>query len=126
MSRFVAERHPAALSGPLPSLAKATRLFRRLLEFGEGAVRVLALATEGDDVRILLERQVEALPDVDERLDEMGDMRIRMERRRRDAQPLAAALDRRIIDRLDINPVAIEQPIARQLAALRVADFHRH
>jgi hypothetical protein len=38
-----------------------------------------------------LERQLQRLPHIDQRLDEFGDMRLGVHGRGRDAQPLAAA-----------------------------------
>jgi branched-chain amino acid aminotransferase len=47
-------------------------------------------------------------------------------RRRRDAQPLRAARHGRIVDRLDVDAVHAEQPVAGHLAQFRIADQHRH
>ena len=46
--------------------------------------------------------------------------------RRRDAQPLGALGDGRIVDRLDIDAVLFQQQVAGLLAQLGIADEHRH
>ena len=62
--------------------------------------RMLAGSTKG---------RLQRVPDIDHAFHEMDDMFIRVQGAWRDAQTLFALGDRRIIDRLDINPVAIEQ-----------------
>ena len=59
--------------------ARPSRLFRRLLHFGIGAVRrgVRAGAAQRHDVR-LLEGQAQSVPDVDQRLDQRRDLRLGM------------------------------------------------
>ena len=49
-----------------------------------------------------------------------------VQRRGRDAQALGAARHGRVVDRLDVDAVPLEQQVARRLAAHRVADQHRH
>jgi len=44
----------------------------------------------------------------------------------RNAQPLGALGDGRIVDRLDVDRMPLEQEIARALAALRITDKHRY
>ena len=46
--------------------------------------------------------------------------------RRRDAQPLGALRHGRIVDRLDVDAVILEQHVGRRLALLRIADEQRH
>ena len=53
-------------------------------------------------------------------------MRIRVQRAWGDAQTLFALGDRRIIDRLDIDRMPVEQQVGRLLAELGIADEHRH
>ena len=54
------------------------------------------------------------------------DQRVLVIRRRRDAQPLGALRHGRIVDRLDVDAVLVEQQVGRRLALLRIADEHRH
>jgi hypothetical protein len=58
------------------------------------------------------------------RLGKMGNVGIRMERRRSDAQPFGTARDDWIVDRLYIDAELIEKPVANPLAADRVTDHH--
>ena len=51
---------------------------------------------------------------------------VAMQRRRRQAQPFRAARHRRIVDRLDVDRMAVEQKVARLLAQGGVAHEHRH
>ena len=44
----------------------------------------------------------------------------------RDAQALGAARHGRVVDRLDVDAVLLEQQVGRRLAGLGVADHHRH
>mgnify|MGYP003347113042 CR=1 FL=1 len=55
------------------------------------------------------------MPYIDHRLDESGDVLLRMTRRRRDAQAFRALGDCRIIDRLDVDVMTRQQQIARRL-----------
>ena len=73
-----------------------------------------------------LERKLQRFPDVDEGLDQIGDVRFAVTRRRSDAQALRSDRDRRIVDRLNVDVVPAQQQIARRLAALCVADHQRH
>src|SRR2546421_12706983 len=73
----------------------------------------------------LLERQIEPLPDVDQRLGEGTDHAVVMARGRSDAQPLGPLGDGRIVDRLDIDAVFGQQKIARSLAFFRISDHER-
>ena len=73
-----------------------------------------------------MERQAKLLPDIDQRFRKGVDQRVVMIGRWRDAQPLGAAVNGRIVDRLDIDAVLFEQQIARRLALLRVADEQRN
>jgi hypothetical protein len=68
--------------------------------------------------RVVSQRQFKTPPDIDQRLGERVDHRVIMVGRRRDAQPLGATWDGRIVDRLDIDAVLGEQEIARFLALL--------
>jgi len=76
--------------------------------------------------RPVLARQVKALPDIDQRLGERFDQAVVVIGRRRDAQALHAARHGRIIDRLDVDAVLVEQKVAHRLAPLRIADEDRH
>jgi hypothetical protein len=67
----------------------------------------------------VLQRQAKAPPDIDQRFSERVDQHIIVIGPRRDAQPLGAARDRRIVDRLEVDAVLGEQKIARFLAPLR-------
>jgi hypothetical protein len=58
------------------------------------------------------------------RLGKMGNVGIRMERRRSDAQPFGTARDGWIVDRLYIDAELIEKPVANTLSADRVTDHH--
>src|SRR5690242_4087698 len=49
-----------------------------------------------------------------------------MQWRRSNPQALRAARDRRIVYRLDIDPIIIQQKIAQTLAQERIAHYHRH
>ena len=56
----------------------------------------------------------------------MVDVGVGVQRRRRDAQALGALGDRRIVDRLHVDAVAVEQDVADPLALDRIAHHHRH
>ena len=58
------------------------------------------------------EAQAERPPGLDERLREGLDQGVGVERARRDAQALRAARHGRIVDRLDVDAVPVEQPVA--------------
>ena len=79
-------------------------------------------ADHGDDTASLgcvcvpLSRQAQPIPDVRQCLGEMVDHRVVVAGRRRDAQPLGAAGHGRVVDRLDIDAVLVEQQVARRLA----------
>jgi hypothetical protein len=62
------------------------------------------------------QRQPEAPPYIDQRFSECIDQHVIVIGCRRDAQPLCAARDGRIIDRLDVDAVLGEPKIARFLA----------
>ncbi len=64
-------------------------------------------------------------PDLCKGIHQMLDVGISVMRRRRDAQPLSAARHGRVVDRLHLNAVALDQHIADLLAQDRVADHHR-
>ena len=70
--------------------------------------------------RVVSQRQSKTPPHVDQCFSERVDQCIIVIGRRRDAQPLCAARDGRIVDRLDIDAVLGEQEIARFLALLRI------
>src|SRR5262245_13210643 len=91
---------------PGPLGAKQWRLFRR--ECGP------------------VQRKPELFPHSDHRLGEFVDQRVVMMGRGSDAQPLAALGDRRIVDRLDVDRMPLEQEIACVLAKLGIADEYRH
>src|SRR5208282_4119293 len=76
--------------------------------------------------RTLVERQLQALPDIDQRLGERVDQAVVVIGTRRDAQPLLAFRHRRVIDRLDVDAVLGQQQIAGLLAALGIADKNRN
>ena len=63
--------------------------------------------------RAVLQRQPETRPHIDQRFSKRVDQRIIVIGRRRDAQPLGATRDGRIVDRLDVDAVLGEQKIAR-------------
>jgi hypothetical protein len=65
-------------------------------------------------------------PYIDQRFSECIDQHVIVIGCRRDAQPLCAARDGRLIDRLDADAVLGEQKIARFLALLRITHHHRH
>ena len=67
-------------------------------------------------------RQPQRLPDVDQRLDQAATCASLWRRRRGDAQALCPLGDGRIVDRLDVDRVALEQQFARRAAFSRVAD----
>src|SRR6202048_5543100 len=89
--------------------------FGGAFELREGAAHV-ALPLEFEDFGRLDEGQPKRLPDIGHAFHEMRDMRIRVQGAWRDAQSLAASSDRRIINWLDIDRVAIEQHVGRSLA----------
>src|ERR1700731_1159147 len=99
--------------------------FGGAFELRECAARV-ALPLEFEDFGGLDEGQPERSPDIGHAFHEMRDMRIRVQGTWRDAQSLAASGDRRIIDWLDIDRVAIEQHVGRALAEFGIADAHWH
>src|SRR5580693_675723 len=80
--------------------------FGGAFELRERAARV-ALPLEFEDFCRLDEGQPERSPNIGHAFHEMRDMRIGVQGTWRDAQSLAASGDRRIIDRLDIDRVAI-------------------
>src|SRR3984893_3374821 len=88
--------------------------FGGAFELRECAARV-ALPLEFEYFDGLDEGQPERLPDIGHAFSEMRVMRIRVQGTWGDAQSLAASGDRRIIDRLDIDRVAIEQHVGRVL-----------
>ncbi len=65
-------------------------------------------------------------PDHFQRLCQMLDVGVAVHRRRRDAQALGAARHGRIVDRLDIDVVFGQKPVADALAGHRVSHHHRH
>ena len=80
-----------------------TTLFRRLAHLRVGAMRRPAPRLSKRHDFSGCERQAQRAPHVDQRLDQLRDMRLGVARRRRDAQALGADRDRRIIDRLDVD-----------------------
>ena len=70
--------------------------------------------------------QAERLPGLGERLDQFIDQPVVVERCRGDPQPLRAARHGRVVDRLDVDAVDIQQPVARGLADFRITDKDRH
>src|SRR3984893_5825207 len=99
--------------------------FGGAFELRECAARV-ALALEFEYFDGLDEGQPERLPDIGHAFRAMGDMRICVQGTWGDAQTLFALGNRRIIDRLDIDRVAIEQHVGRALAEFGIADAHWH
>jgi hypothetical protein len=71
-------------------------------------------------------RDAEGVSGLGERRGELADLRLVVERRRRDPQALGAARHRRVVDRLDVDGVVLQQAVGRHLAQLGVADHHRH
>ena len=65
--------------------------------------------------RAVLERQLEPLPDVEQRLGQCIDQCILVVGRGGDAQPLRPPRHGRIVDRLNVDAVIGEQEIARPL-----------
>src|SRR5262252_9081348 len=76
--------------------------------------------------RVLAARELEAVPHVEQRFRQAIDQRVVVIGRRRDAQPLGALWHGRVVDRLNVDAVLLEQEVGRLLALLRVADEHRH
>src|SRR6266478_2269456 len=74
----------------------------------------------------VLARQVEPLPDIDQRLGERVGHAGVVIWRGRDAQPLHAARHGRVVDRLDVDSMLGEQEIACRLAVLGIADEDRY
>ena len=102
-------------------------LFRRALHFRIDAMGVLArIGAEERDHARFLEGEAERLPDVDQSLDQIGDLGFGMGRRRGHAQPLRPPGDGRIVDRLNVDRMPLEQEFARRAALPGVADKHRH
>src|SRR5918996_5028804 len=66
--------------------------------------------------RLRRAHQAQLRPDGRQRADQVVDVRIGMERRRCDAQPLSASRYRRIIDWLHVDAVLLEEQIADPLA----------
>jgi len=62
----------------------------------------------------------------DQRFDQVGDLRLAVRRRRRDAQALGPLSHGGIVDRLNVDCVPLEQELARRPALLRVANEQRH
>jgi len=71
-------------------------------------------------------RKLEPIPSIHQGLCKAIDQRIIVVRRRRDPQPLKAARNRRIVDRLDIDAVFPQQQIARHLALFGISDMDRN
>src|SRR4051812_35604788 len=84
------------------------------------------LCTLLDAFKTLPERKPELLPDSGHGARQLCDQLRVVRWRRRDPQPLRAARDRWIIDRLDIDAVSFKQQVARPLAQLRLSDHDRH
>jgi hypothetical protein len=63
----------------------------------------------------------ELRPDLRQRLHQMLNVGVAVVRRRRDPQPFSAARNRWVVDRLDIDVMAIDQHIADMLAQHRIA-----
>src|SRR5262249_47273757 len=76
--------------------------------------------------RLLLERQAEAVPDLEQGFGELIDQAVVVVGRGRDAQPLGALGDRRVVDRLDVDAVLFQQQVGGLLALLGIADEQRH
>ena len=70
--------------------------------------------------------QREAGPDVAERRHQHLYIRVAVRWAWGQAQALGAARHSGVVDRLDVNPMALQQLVARRLAQHRVADQHRH
>ena len=66
--------------------------------------------------------QDEASPHIGEGGDQRVDIRVAVQRCGGQAQPFRAAWHRGVVDRLDIDPVALQQLVAGSLAQCRVAD----
>src|SRR5262249_20324398 len=113
-----------------PGFDPGRRLLRGAFELGEGAARFVLMrivrAPEFDDFGRLHKGEPKRLPDINQALDKMRDMGIRMQRARRDAQSLRAPSNRRIIYGLDIDRMAVEQHVAGAFAEPWIADKHRH
>ena len=73
----------------------------------------MRLAALGRSCRNLIEGQAELAPNATERRYEPIDVRIGMERIGCEAEALGAAGNGRVIDRLHIDRVLVEQPVAR-------------
>src|ERR1700730_18967866 len=99
--------------------------FGGAFELRECAARV-APPLEFEDFGRLDEGQPKRLSDIGHAFHEMRDMRIRVQGAWRDAQTLFALDNRRIINWLDIDRVAIEQHVGRALAEFGIANEHWH
>src|SRR6202042_2136258 len=111
----------SSLSAPKRSL------FRRPFHLRIDAMGVLArIGAEQWDHARLLELEAERLPHVDQGLDQVGDLSFAVGRRRGHAQALSPPGDSRIVDRLNVDRMPLEQEFARRAALSGVADKHRH
>src|SRR5260221_13172369 len=70
--------------------------------------------------------QTNIRPYLHQRLYQMFDIGVGVMRRRGNPQPLGASRHRRIVDRLDINAIAIDQCVADLLAQHRITNHDRH
>src|SRR5208337_4712093 len=98
------------------------RTLARKLLFGgafhlgiDASRRLVRGGTERNDFRVL-EAKSERLPNGDQRLDQVGDLRLAVRRSRRDAKALGSFGDGRIVDRLDVDCVPLQQELACRLA----------
>ena len=65
-------------------------------------------------------------PEIAERAGKVVDVGVGMRRVRRDAQALGLHRYRRIVDRLDVDPVIFQKDVGDPLALLCVPHHHRH
>src|SRR5215213_8560080 len=68
----------------------------------------------------------QAIPDIDERFDEMVDVGIGMNGGRCKPQALRSAWDSGVVDRLYVDAMAFEKVVTHLLATPRIANEHRH
>src|SRR5215207_3404834 len=70
--------------------------------------------------------EYQAIPDIDERFDEMVDVGVGVDGRRCKPQALRSARDGRVVDWLYVDAMSFDKVFTHLLATLRIANEHRH
>ena len=79
-----------------------------------------------DRLLVFSEREIEFLPHRNHGVSQLSDQPRVMRRGGRNPQSLGASRDRRIVDRLDVDPMLVKQEVARLFAQVGISDHDRH